>query len=63
MNVHVKHVEANEWINRMIKLTKPANVIMIDGSEKQKEQLIKEAVAAGELLELNQEKLPVCYLR
>ena len=63
MNVHVKHVEANEWINRMIKLTKPANVIMIDGSEKQKEQLIKEAVAAGELLELNQEKLPGCYLR
>ena len=63
MNVHVKHAKANEWINRMIKLTKPANVIMIDGSEKQKEQLIKEAVAAGELLELNQEKLPGCYLR
>ncbi len=63
MNVHVRHAKANEWINRMIKLTKPANVIMIDGSEEQKEQLIKEAVAAGELLELNQEKLPGCYLR
>ena len=63
MNVHVKHAKANEWINRMIELAKPANVIMIDGSDTQREMLIKEAVAAGELHELNQEILPGCYLR
>ena len=63
MNVHVKHAKANEWLNRMIELAKPANVIMIDGSDTQREMLIKEAVAAGELHELNQEILPGCYLR
>lgn len=63
MNVHVKHAKANEWINRMIELANPAKVILIDGSETQREMLIKEAVTAGELHELNQEILPGCYLR
>ncbi|MBR3882782.1 MAG: phosphoenolpyruvate carboxykinase (GTP) [Clostridia bacterium] len=63
MNVHVKHAKANEWINQMIELANPAKVILIDGSETQREMLIKEAVTAGELHELNQEILPGCYLR
>ena len=63
MNVHVKHAKANEWINRMIELANPAKVILIDGSETQRKMLIKEAVTAGELHELNQEILPGCYLR
>ena len=63
MNVHVKHAKANEWINRMIELANPAKVILIDGSETQREMLIKVAVTAGELHELNQEILPGCYLR
>lgn len=32
------------------------------GLKKKKERLIKEALQTGELMELNQEKLPGCYL-
>ena len=63
MNVHVKNAKAREWINQMIELTKPDHVVLIDGTEEQKELLTREAVEAGELHELNQEKMPGCYLR
>ncbi len=50
------------WLDEMVKLTKPDEVIWIDGSEAQKKALEQEAVASGELTELNQEKLPGCFL-
>jgi phosphoenolpyruvate carboxykinase (GTP) len=43
-------------------MTTPANIVYCDGSEAEKERLIKECVASGELIELNQSKLPGCYL-
>ncbi|MDK2799036.1 MAG: phosphoenolpyruvate carboxykinase [Clostridiales bacterium] len=49
------------WVEEMAKLTKPDNIVWIDGSEEEKERLTKEALRTGELLELNQEKLPGCY--
>lgn len=61
--VEIKKETAGEWINRMIELTKPASVVLINGSEKQKQMIIAEAIEAGELLELNQDKMPGCYLR
>ncbi len=51
-----------QWLDEMVKLTKPDKVVWIDGSEEQKDQLRKEALATGEIIELNQEKLPGCYL-
>ena len=51
-----------DWIDQQVKLTQPDQVIWIDGSEQQLEALRKEACATGELHELNQEKLPGCYL-
>ena len=62
MNEHVRNPQALEWIERTIELVKPAKVVLIDGSEEQKAQLTREAVESGELHELNQEKLPGCYL-
>ncbi|MBQ3554556.1 MAG: phosphoenolpyruvate carboxykinase (GTP) [Clostridia bacterium] len=50
------------WLDEMIALTNPAKVIWIDGSEEQKQALYDEAVADGEMIRLNQEKLPGCYL-
>lgn len=50
------------WIEEMKKLVNPAEVIFIDGSLEQKKELQKQAVASGEMIELNQEKLPGCYL-
>ena len=40
----------------------PAKTVWIDGSEEQLDQLRKEACSTGEILELNQEKYPGCYL-
>jgi len=41
---------------------KPSNVHWCDGSEQEKETLTKQAVDAGILIPLNQEKRPGCYL-
>lgn len=51
-----------DWIDQQVALTKPDQVIWIDGSEAQLEQLRQEACATGEMYKLNQEKLPGCYL-
>ncbi len=50
------------WIDEQIALTKPDQVLWIDGSEAQLETLRQQALATGELISLNQEKLPGCYL-
>ncbi|MBE7010629.1 MAG: phosphoenolpyruvate carboxykinase (GTP) [Ruminococcaceae bacterium] len=50
------------WLDEMIQLTTPDEVVWIDGSEEQKQQLYDEACAEGEMHQLNQEKLPGCYL-
>ena len=49
------------WLEEMKALCKPANVVWIDGSEAQLEELRAEAVKSGEMIKLNQEKLPGCY--
>ena len=50
------------WIEEKKALVNPDNVIWIDGSEEQLELLRAEACASGEMIKLNQEKLPGCYL-
>ncbi len=50
------------WIIEMSSLTRPEEVVWIDGSEAQLEKLRAEACATGEIIRLNQEKLPGCYL-
>ena len=51
-----------DWIDAQVRLTKPDQVVWIDGSEAQLEALRQEACASGELYRLNEEKLPGCYL-
>ncbi|MGX8701952.1 phosphoenolpyruvate carboxykinase (GTP) [Caproiciproducens sp.] len=50
------------WIEEMKALVGPDKLVWIDGSEAQLEALRAEACASGELIKLNQEKLPGCYL-
>lgn len=50
------------WIEEMKALVSPDQLVWIDGSEQQIEQLRAEACSTGELIKLNQEKLPDCYL-
>ena len=49
------------WVEEMRALTKPDQVVWIDGSEAQLEALRKEAMETGELHQLNQDLLPGCY--
>ena len=49
-----------KWVDEMVALTKPDKVVWIDGSEEQLAGLRAQAIASGEMLELNQEKLPGC---
>jgi len=49
-----------KWVDEMIALCKPDNVVWIDGSKEQLDELKKEAIKTGEMIELNQEKLPGC---
>ena len=51
-----------EWLDKQIELVKPEKVVWIDGSEEQLEALRKEACATGEMIKLNEEKLPGCNL-
>ncbi len=51
-----------KWLDEMKALLCPDKVMWIDGSEAQLEELRKEAVSTGEMIKLNEEKLPGCYL-
>ena len=57
-----KSAAIDKWVKEVSALTTPDRVVYCDGSARQGEQLIKECLATGELLELNQQKLPGCYL-
>lgn len=48
------------WVEEMKTLTKPDSVVWIDGSEAQLTALRNEAIASGEMEELNQTELPGC---
>ncbi len=61
MNALTKNKAVLAWLDEMAAMTKPETIIWIDGSEAQLEELRKEAVATGEMIKLNEEKLPGCY--
>ena len=50
------------WIDEMAAMTQPDSIVWIDGSEEQAEKLREEAVSTGEMIRLNQDLLPGCYL-
>ena len=51
-----------DWIEEKKALVNPDKVVWIDGSEEQLDALRAEACSTGEMIKLNQEKLPGCYL-
>ena len=50
------------WVDEMVALTKPDKVVWIDGSKEQLDEIRKQSVESGEMIKLNEEKLPNCYL-
>ena len=51
-----------DWIEEKIKLVSPDEVMWIDGSEEQLDALRAKACETGEMIKLNEEKLPGCFL-
>ncbi len=62
MTALTKNKSVLDWIEDKIALVKPDAVVWIDGSEEQLEALRAEACKTGEMIKLNEEKLPGCYL-
>ncbi len=50
-----------KWVDEIISMTNPSNVVWIDGSEELYEELREEACSTGELVKLNEEIYPGCY--
>ena len=57
-----QNADLQQWVDEVSKLTKPDQIHWCDGSEEEYQQLIQEMRATGDLLELNQESYPNCYL-
>lgn len=51
-----------QWVKEVSAITTPDRIVYCDGSAREGEQLIEECLATGELIQLNQQKLPGCYL-
>ncbi len=51
-----------KWVEETAAMTKPDRVVWCDGSEDERRALTDQAVEAGVLIPLNQQKRPGCYL-
>lgn len=61
-NAPTKNPTVLAWLEDKLKLVNPDKIVWIDGSEEQIETLRAEACSTGEMIKLNQELLPDCYL-
>jgi phosphoenolpyruvate carboxykinase (GTP) len=56
----VAHAKLQKWVEDMARMCKPDRIVWITGSREEKDQLTKEAISTGELLELDAKKWPGC---
>ena len=56
----VTNQAVNAWVKEMADMTKPDEIVWVDGSQEQLDAIKQIALDTGEMLELNQEKLPGC---
>lgn len=56
-----KNKKVLDFVTKSAELAEPDRIVWIDGSEAQLEELRKEGCATGEMIKLNEEKLPGCY--
>lgn len=57
-NALTKNPSVLSWIEDKVALVQPDQIVWIDGSEDQLNALRAEACSTGEMLKLNEEKLP-----
>lgn len=51
-----------DWVSKMARMCQPEEIVWIDGSDEQKLALQRQSLAEGEIIQLNREKLPGCFL-
>src|SRR4029450_11563294 len=56
------HPAIEKWVKEIAALTTPDQIVYCDGSAEEGDRITKECLASGELIELNQSKMPGCYL-
>ncbi len=54
------HAELRKWVASMAEICRPDIIVWIDGSPEEKARLEVEAASTGEVIRLNQERLPGC---
>ena len=54
------HEILKNWVAGCAELCQPDDIHWCDGSEEEKERLKEQAIATGEIIQLNQERLPGC---
>ena len=59
--VYTENQKVLDFVKDSAELAQPEKIVWIDGSEAQIDALREEACSTGEMLRLNQEKLPGCY--
>lgn len=57
-----KNAELAQWVEDVARLTTPDRIHWCDGSDAEREGLIREMLADGTLLRLNEKTYPNCYL-
>lgn len=58
--MNVQHAGLKKWVEEAARMCEPDRVVWLDGSEAEKGRLEREAFATGELIELDQTRLPGC---
>jgi phosphoenolpyruvate carboxykinase (GTP) len=56
------HPAIEKWVKEIADITTPDQIAYCDGSVEEGLRLTRESLASGELIELNQKKMPGCYL-
>ncbi len=59
--IEVQNKKVTDWVAECAAMTRPEEIVWIDGSEAQLEAIRALAVETGEMIKLNEEKLPGCY--
>lgn len=59
---NTNHQALITWINDMAAMCKPDRIYWCDGSDEEKRQLEQESLSIGEIVKLNEQKLPGCFL-
>ena len=61
-NGGLTHKGIRTWVDEIAAMAQPDRVLICDGSTAERDALIRDCLASGELIELNQQKMPGCYL-